>query len=188
MLYVKKSLLTIFTFFIIGVSSVEATSNYYVSKITDALELIGNSDDIKFDTLQSKLLRNAGIDPDKAMCKEFYLNVLDWLNTPYRYGGDSKKGIDCSRLVIRLTKKTYYDSINGTAASIYNDCSIMEIDQLVEGDLVFFKINRSYISHIGVYLYDGLFVHATLSKGVMVNSLDEKYYKKYFFGAGRNLN
>ena len=87
-----------------------------------------------------------------------------------------------------MTKNTYYESINGTAASIYNNCSIMGRDQLFEGDLVFFKIDRSYISHIGVYLYDGLFVHATLAKGVMVNSLDEKYYKKYFFGAGRNLN
>ena len=91
---------------------------------------------LKYNKLEEKVeLMNKWVDKKKKK-----INVLDWLNTPYRYGGDSKKGIDCSRLVIRLTKKTYYDSINGTAASIYNDCSIMEIDQLVEGDLVFFKI------------------------------------------------
>ena len=188
MLYLTKSALYILALSIFVISNAKATSNLHVLKITDTLELEDNESGVDFDSLEIKLLCDAGIDPERARCKEFYLKVLDWLETPYRYGGNSKKGIDCSRLVIRLTKKIYYDSINGSAASIYNNCSIMERDQLAEGDLVFFKINRSYISHVGVYLYDGLFVHATVGKGVMVNSLDEEYYKKYFFGAGRNLN
>ena len=56
---------------------------------------------------------------------------------------------------------------------------------LEEGDLLFFKIDGDKISHIGVYLQNNKFVHATTKKGVMIDDLDEAYYKKYYYKAGR---
>jgi lipoprotein Spr len=57
-----------------------------------------------------------------------------------------------------------------------------------EGDLVFFKIEGNQVSHIGVYLQNNKFVHATTKKGVIINDLDELYYKKYYFKSGRINN
>ncbi|HPB25091.1 MAG TPA: NlpC/P60 family protein, partial [Bacteroidales bacterium] len=57
--------------------------------------------------------------------------------------------------------------------------------QLKAGDLVFFKIDNNKVSHVGIYLGGNKFIHATTQKGVIVNSLDEEYYKKYYYTAGR---
>ncbi|HRP84618.1 MAG TPA: NlpC/P60 family protein, partial [Saprospiraceae bacterium] len=60
-------------------------------------------------------------------------------------------------------------------------------NELKEGDLVFFKINGPKVSHVGLYLSDGYFVHATVKKGVMISSLSEPYYEKFYSGSGRVL-
>jgi hypothetical protein len=143
-----------------------------------------------YDRIDSVLitgLSGYGIDKDLITCYPLYEKILEWMGTPYRFGGNSKKGIDCSRLVMQLTNGIYYDTINGSAATLYEASYKLDREDLSEGDLVFFKINKSYVSHVGVYLQKDLFVHATRGKGVMVSSLNESYYKKYFFGGGRWL-
>ena len=59
------------------------------------------------------------------------------------------------------------------------------MEKIKQGDLLFFKTNGNSISHVGVYLKNNKFVHASTSKGVMINDLEETYYKKYFYSAGR---
>jgi murein DD-endopeptidase / murein LD-carboxypeptidase len=54
-----------------------------------------------------------------------------------------------------------------------------------EGDLVFFKIKKNIISHVGIYLGNGKFAHASMHSGIIVSDLDEPYYKKYFYKATR---
>jgi len=139
----------------------------------------------KIDSVLISSLSGYSIDKDLITCYPLYEKILEWMGTPYRFGGNSKKGIDCSRLVIQLTNGIYYDSINGSAATLYEASYKLGREELSEGDLIFFKINKSYVSHVGVYLQNDLFVHATRGKGVMVSSLTAPYYKKYFFGAGR---
>jgi cell wall-associated NlpC family hydrolase len=56
---------------------------------------------------------------------------------------------------------------------------------LKEGDVVFFNIKTTQVSHVGVYLKDGWFAHVSTSKGVMINNLSEKYYASYYVGAGK---
>ncbi|MGZ6519803.1 MAG: C40 family peptidase, partial [Bacteroidia bacterium] len=70
-------------------------------------------------------------------------------------------------------------------SSIFTQCKVVSKNNLEEGDLVFFKIDGDNISHIGVYLQNNKFVHATTKKGVMVDDLDEDYYKKYYYKGGR---
>lgn len=137
------------------------------------------------DSISITSLSKYGIDKQLIVCNPMYTKVIEWMGIPYSYGGNSKKGIDCSHLVIQLTKDIYYNSISGNAATLYEASHKLKIQELSEGDLVFFKINTSYISHVGVYLQNDLFVHATVGKGVMISSLNEPYYKKYFFGSGR---
>ncbi|HTL82459.1 MAG TPA: NlpC/P60 family protein, partial [Bacteroidia bacterium] len=82
--------------------------------------------------------------------------------------------------------QTVYDkTVTGSASTLYENCDRVSEKNLVEGDLVFFKINGDKISHVGVYLQNRHFVHASSHKGVIISSLDETYYKKYFYKGGK---
>jgi len=104
---------------------------------------------------------------------------------PYRYGGGDKSGIDCSGFTNKLYQTVYSKSIPHSTKEIYTEISKVDTDHLKEGDLVFFKIENKDVSHVGVYLTNNKFVHATTKKGVMINDLNEPYYKKYYYKGGR---
>ena len=98
----------------------------------------------------------------------------------------STRGVDCSGLVIQIYKEVYQmDFKNRRARDIYTETIAIAKEDLKEGDLVFFKIRSKNIDHIGLYLSDGKFVHASSSKGVMISNLEENYFKKHFFSGGR---
>lgn len=117
-----------------------------------------------------------------------YDTLTTWLGTPYAYAGNCEKGIDCSGFVNVLYDRVFGIRLGArNSAEIYGLMQKIDKDELVEGDLVFFKIrSRSRITHVGVYLGQHKFVHASSSKGVTVSDLNEPYYKKYFAGAGRH--
>lgn len=108
-----------------------------------------------------------------------------WRGVPYKLGGNNASGIDCSGLIFQLYKEVYLQSTPRTTADLFTRSSLIPIDSLQEGDLVFFSINSQKPSHAGLYLWNGFFYHASTSKGVMVSSLQEAYWKKYFTAAGR---
>ena len=114
-----------------------------------------------------------------------YRFMDDWLGTPYQYGGNSKDGIDCSRLSIQLLREVYQIHITGSSAEIHARTKSVGQNTLREGDLVFFKIGESAVNHMGVYLVNDKFIHATVQSGVIVSDLNEAYYRKYFYSAGR---
>jgi lipoprotein Spr len=123
--------------------------------------------------------------PDSACSPYLYYQVYDWLGTRYQYSGNSKKGIDCSGFVSEMYKNTYCIELNGSSGSIYNQVEPVEKEKLREGDLLFFKIRRNQISHVGVYLGNNKFAHASVHSGVIISDLNEQYYKKYFYKGGR---
>lgn len=126
------------------------------------------------------------IDLNRVENVELYFEVYRWLGMPYLLGGNSMQGIDCSNFVKRIYRLAYKKNIDGNAVSMFPLCStLQDIDMAAEGDLVFFKINNSNISHIGIYLQHGKFVHASVHKGITINDLEETYYKQYFYKAGR---
>lgn len=109
------------------------------------------------------------------------------LNIPYRFGGSSLFGMDCSAFV----QKVYsFVNINlpRSAREQYVEGNPVDREELSVGDLVFFKTYASFPSHVGIYLGDDLFIHASAAKKkVAIDSLDTPYYLKRFIGAKRIL-
>lgn len=112
--------------------------------------------------------------------------VYDWIGTPYRFGGATKKGIDCSAFTKKLYDQVFNLDIKRNSRDIFSMVSPVKKTDLKEGDLVFFKIHSRSISHVGIYLGDNRFAHAS-SRGVAINSLDDNYYSRYFYKGGRLL-
>jgi len=112
--------------------------------------------------------------------------VYDWIGTPYRFGGSSRKGIDCSAFTKELYSDVFNMDIQRNSRDIFSMVSPVKRDELKEGDLVFFKIHSRRISHVGIYLGNNRFAHAS-SRGVAINSLDDAYYNRYFYRGGRML-
>lgn len=133
----------------------------------------------------SDLERVLGISSKEIKKSKLYSFIQDWYGVPYKYGGCKKSGVDCSCFTNILYEDVYHQKLMGNAADMYKRTEKISLERAKEGDLVFFKINVSYVSHVGVLLRSGFFVHASTSKGVIVSSLNEAYYKKYFHSAGR---
>jgi lipoprotein Spr len=112
--------------------------------------------------------------------------VYDWIGTPYRFGGSSRKGIDCSAFTKQLYSDVFNLTIRRSSRDIFSMVNPVGKDDLKEGDLVFFKIHSRSISHIGIYLGNNRFAHAS-SRGVAISSLDDAYYSRYFYKGGRLL-
>ncbi len=111
-----------------------------------------------------------------------------WLGVKYVYGGSSLGGTDCSGMVMEIYKKVYGKKLQRNSAAIMDkNCKKISKHKLKEGDLVFFATgnNRKRISHVGIYLKDNKFIHASSSRGVVVSDLNEAYYERNYVCAGR---
>lgn len=117
--------------------------------------------------------------------QHLFETISNWIGTPYSYSGKSLNGIDCSGFVNMLYQKVYQIALGGNAADLYNKVNVVKKNELNEGDLVFFKIQKKRISHVGIYLGENKFVHASTRNGVIVSDLNEPYYKKYFVKGGK---
>ena len=116
--------------------------------------------------------------------KKMFGFIDEWYGTPYRLGGTTKKGIDCSAFSQFLFASVYGSSIPRTAREQYNLSDRISRTQLKEGDLIFFN-TRGGISHVGIYLQNNKFVHASTSGGVMISDIFEEYWARKFVGVGR---
>lgn len=120
-----------------------------------------------------------------AFNPSWYESIYHWLGTPYRYAGKSLKGIDCSNFVNEVYKSVMGFVAGTNSAEQYARSQRISKEELKEGDLVFFKINKKRISHVGIYLGNDRFAHSSRSKGVIVSDLKHPYYKTRYAGAGR---
>lgn len=116
--------------------------------------------------------------------EKLYRFIDGWMGVPHRSGGMDKKGVDCSGFATILEKEIYNKSLPRTARSMAGEVKRKYENQLKEGDLVFFDFDGQKFSHVGVYLHNNKFVHASTSKGVIISDLKDPWYYKYFSRAG----
>lgn len=119
--------------------------------------------------------------------EKIIFEVIDYLDTPYQYGGNTKRGIDCSGFTTQVFEKAIGFSLPRTASEQFNNGQrISSMSNLKFGDLVFFNTTkRKFPGHVGIYLGNNLFVHSSVSKGVTVSSLQSDYWKRRFVGGRR---
>ncbi len=110
-----------------------------------------------------------------------------YIGVPYLWGGESPSGFDCSGYV-QYVFKVHGISLNRTAETQYKHGSYVSKSNLKPGDLVFFQNTyKAGISHVGIYIGDGKFIHASSSKGVTISNLSSSYYTSHYYGARRIL-
>lgn len=110
--------------------------------------------------------------------------IDEWYGAPYRFGGTSKKGVDCSAFVNFFLSAVYGVSTPRNSKEQYNASRKIRKKELEEGDLIFFN-TRGGISHVGVYIGNNKFAHASTSNGVTISDLDEDYFSRRYVGSGR---
>ena len=139
-----------------------------------------------------QLLAQAGIrldvDIDKDDNHKLYIETSKWIGVPYRRGGNTMRGTDCSGFTSTIYKKVYQKKIQRSSEDQrVTDCNKVSKHHLEEGDLVFFHNGKRKhrASHVGIYLKEGRFVHSSTTHGVIVSDLDEEYYKRHWMQGGR---
>jgi probable lipoprotein NlpC len=112
-------------------------------------------------------------------------SLSSWKGTPYKYGGYTKKGTDCSGFVTSVYKEVYGKQLQRSSKDMVEDVKWVSKRELKAGDILFFKINGKKISHVGIYIADNKFIHASTKSGVVVNDLAQEYYAETFYKGGR---
>ncbi len=113
--------------------------------------------------------------------------IEEWWGTKYCLGGKTKNCIDCSAFTQTLMKDVYDITLPRTASEQYKMSEKVDVDDMKEGDLVFFRTSGKSISHVGIYITNNKFVNASTSGGVTISDLNDYYWKPRFKGAGRVL-
>jgi lipoprotein Spr len=134
--------------------------------------------------LQFKYAQLLDMEVEAITNLKLFTVIEEWWATRYHYGGSTKKGIDCSAFTGTLMNQVYNITLQRTARDQYDQCFKVNREDLTEGDLVFFN-TRGGVSHVGVYLGNGYFVHSSVHSGVTISSLDEDYYNRKFISGGR---
>ena len=123
---------------------------------------------------------NPAIDRHKVLS-----DIMRMMGAPYSEGGSDTGGIDCSGFTSRVYRDAAGKAIPRSCREQYEAGEPVDPAKLRFGDLVFFNIDGHPLSHVGIYVGDGLFAHASVSLGITVSLLDSAYYKRSYAGARR---
>ncbi len=151
------------------INSVIESSNALIEKLTG---------------LQFKYAMMLNVDVESLKNLSLLGLIDNWFGTRYKMGGTTKKGIDCSALTSSFLLTIYGLSLPRTAIQQYKATEHIGKKDLQQGDLVFFNTHGG-VSHVGVYIANNYFVHASSSHGVTISNLEEAYYARRFICGGK---
>lgn len=123
--------------------------------------------------------------PNGVPRDQFLLEVVNFLGVRYSYGGSSKKGMDCSGFTTQVFKNAAKKLLPRSTSGQFRVGTKIGKQELQFGDLVFFNTTGRSPSHVGIFIEDDIFAHASVVEGVTLSSLESTYYKKRFVGARR---
>lgn len=120
---------------------------------------------------------------------EFKMAIIMYHDTPYKFGGNDEDGIDCSAFTQNVFSQAGSIKLHRTARDQYTQGDVIASrEELAFGDLVFFDTRRRVKpGHVGIYIANGLFAHASSKHGVIISSMVENYYDRKYMGARRVL-
>ncbi|MDT7830630.1 C40 family peptidase [Pricia sp. S334] len=161
------------------------TSSGPVTDASARIQYLSPEEKKKFATL----LR---ISEDSLTNEKLYAAITKWLETPYRWGGTSPDGVDCSSLTQQIYEEVYDKEIPRTSLQqFYFDtrAQFKNQDYLKEGDLVFFRLRfqDEIVSHVGIYLQNGKFLGSNSPRGVEITDLDTPYWQDKYVASARLL-
>ena len=114
--------------------------------------------------------------------------ISKYMGVPYLHGGTTMQGIDCSAYTMAVYDKSVKRQLPRLAHDQYKVGKQVAFQDLKFGDLIFFNTTGEQASHVGIYLGDDLFAHASVSLGVTISSLQSSYYEKRYEGARRVID
>ncbi|MCB9173125.1 MAG: C40 family peptidase [Flavobacteriales bacterium] len=135
--------------------------------------------------LQNKYADILKVDAKAVQNIKLYQFVDEWVGVQYKYGGTSKSGVDCSGFCNVLYNNVYSKTLPRTSSEIAKQLQKVPKGSLAEGDILVFDIEGKRNSHVGVYLANSKFVHASTSSGVIISSLEHPYYQKAYSKGGK---
>ena len=167
-----------------GVYGFETENAVKSYQFENKLEITGKVDKDLYRNLLHKDLpsRFAGISGNITILRRLVAMALGLQGVPYVFGGTTPYGFDCSGFVQYVFRQLGF-SLPRMADEQYNASA--RVSQLSLGNLVFFETYTSGVSHVGIYLGNRRFIHASSSKGVTISSLDDSYWSPRYVGAGK---
>lgn len=167
--YIQIVLTSLLTFLLVSCFSSKSSADY-------------NSEFRKLARAGLKL----GFDISEDDDKNLMLECANWIGVKYKYGGNDKRGVDCSGLTCNIYKKVYNQSLHRSSFDQHSkDVKKVKRSKLKTGNLVFFATgSTNKVSHVGIYLKDNKFIHASSSRGVVVSDLRDEYYKNRLVSGG----
>jgi len=155
------------------------------TKTTDSKKSHSNINKINAPKNLEDISKILDVSENKLKNKALYNFIIDWYGVPYKFGGTTENGVDCSGFTNILFKEVYKQQIPRASKEIAEKIKRKYAKDLQEGDLVFFAFGKNEtINHVGVYLHNNMFVHASTSRGVIISNLTEPYYGNYLVKCG----
>lgn len=132
--------------------------------------------------------RTLGFDIERTDDHPLLLEAASWVGTPYKYGGNTRAGVDCSGLTCQIYAKVYGIRLSRRSIDQCQKDFPSKIGQntLHQGDLLFFSTPKSKgkCGHVGIYLKNRLFIHTSSSRGVVVDDMGGRYWQQHWIGGG----
>lgn len=160
------------------------TESQYAAKKTSPFLTASNNKVEAANSLQFKYALLLDTEVEEVENVQLFKAIDEWFGTRYQMGGSTKNGIDCSALTQILFQNVWGIELPRTAKEQHKASRLISRVELKEGDLVFFN-TRGGVSHVGIYLQNNKFVHASSSGGVTISDLFDEYWMKRFIGVGR---
>lgn len=156
--------------------------NYYLLIFTLLLTVLASCGARKH-TVNTKAARAADAMAN-LKSKQLYKFITNWSGVKYKLGGLDKSGIDCSGFSLLLQRDIYGKTLPRRSTDQANAVKSRTLSRLKEGDLIFFSFGGKGVDHVGVYLNGDFFVHASTTRGVVVDDLTLPVYQRAMVKTG----